>query len=291
MAKIETLIPDIERLLEEGHEPDEALVDKYGELFKALLRDRLLPRETRKTLRMSNIGKPARQLWYEINEPEKAEPLRSEAYMKFLYGDIIEILLLYLAEASGHSVEGTQDEQEIEGIKGHRDSVIDGVVVDAKSASPFSFKKFRDHGLAEDGADAFGYLDQLGSYVYEGQNDPIVTDKTRGGFLVADKVGGHLTLDLWPKNDKDYSAIYRQKIQMVAGPKPMRCFDDVPEGKSGNMKLGVNCSYCAFKRDCWPGLRIFKYYNGPVFLTRVRVLPKVPELKWEEGTAPESTDE
>jgi hypothetical protein len=284
MPKIETLIEDIYRLLEKGILPgdNEANIEKYGELFKSLLRDRLEPREERRTLRMSNIGKPARQLWYEINEPEKGEKLRPETYMKFLYGDVIELLLLFLAESSGHTVEGTQDEQSIEGVKGHRDGVIDGVLTDVKSASPFSFRKFTEHKLAEDGADAFGYLDQLGSYLYEGQNDPVITDKSRAAFFIADKVGGHLTLDMWPKSDVDYAAVYRQKIQMVAGPKPMRCFDDEPEGKSGNRKLGVNCSYCPFKKDCWPGLRAFKYYNGPVFLTKVSVLPKVQEISLDE---------
>jgi hypothetical protein len=283
LAKIETLIPDIENLLNTGlQEPNEEVISKYQELFGNLLRERLKPPEVRRTLRMSNIGKPDRQLWYEINQPELGEPLRAETRMKFLYGDVIELLLLFLAETAGHRVEGTQDEQDIEGVKGHRDGVIDGVLVDVKSASPFSFRKFSEHKLSDEGADSFGYLDQLGSYLYEAQNDPIVTDKGRAAFFVADKVGGHLTLDIWPKSDVDYSQVYRQKINMVSGPKPMRCFDDEPEGKSGNMKLGVNCSYCAFKRDCWPGLRIFKYYKGPVFLTNVRVEPKVQEIFWDQ---------
>src|SRR5690606_25725922 len=109
------------------------------------------------------------------NTPEDGEPLRPEAYLKFLYGDILEDLLLFLAEAAGHTVVGRQDEQEIAGIKGHRDCVIDGTVVDAKSASSYSFKKFKEGRLRED--DPFGYVDQLQSYIHSGQNDPLVTDK------------------------------------------------------------------------------------------------------------------
>ena len=83
---------------------------------------------------MSSIGQPCeRKLYYEVNSPEDAEELRPEVYMKFLFGDLTELLLLFLAEASGHTVEGTQDEQDIVGIKGHRDAVIDGTLVHVSS--------------------------------------------------------------------------------------------------------------------------------------------------------------
>jgi len=58
----------------------------------------------------------------------------------------------------------------------------------------------------------------------------------------------------------------------------------VPEGKSGNMKLGVNCSYCPHKVTCWDdanngdGLRLFLYSNGPMWLTEVQKEPKVQEI-------------
>lgn len=230
---------------------------------------------------MSNVGKPCeRQLWYEINASEEGESLPPEAYMKFLYGDLCELLLLFLAEASGHTVEGTQDTQEIEGIQGHRDAVIDGVVVDVKSASSYSFKKFEEGTLQ--GNDSFGYIDQLQSYLYAGQTDDKVTDKSRGAFLVMDKVLGHICLDIHPYKGLPYDKIYAHKKAVVASADPPeRGFSPVPEGKSGNEKLPINCSYCAFKSKCHPGLRTFIYSNGPVFLTKVAKLPNVPEAKDE----------
>lgn len=227
---------------------------------------------------MSNIGKPCeRQLYYSVNHKEEAQPLEASAHMKFGFGDLIELLVLFLAEASGHSVEGTQDEQEIEGIKGHRDAVIDGTIVDVKSASSYSFKKFSDGTLSEN--DSFGYVDQLQSYLYAGQSDDKVTDKDRGAFLVVDKVLGHICLDVHERKPLPYDKIYAHKKAMVASPKaPERGFSPVPDGKSGNEKLPINCSYCDFRRKCHPNLRTFVYSTGPVFLTKVERLPNVQEI-------------
>lgn len=277
VKSIDTLVTDIESLLEKGFSTvPEELCDNYGKQFADLLRTRFI-REPKVGLRMSNAGKPCeRQLHYEINSPEDGEKFRAETYAKFLYGDLIELLMLFMAEASGHEVTGTQDTQDIAGIKGHRDAVIDGVLVDVKSASPYSFKKFRDGEL--EGNDSFGYIDQLQSYLYAAQDDDKVTDKGRAAFFVMDKVGGHICLDFHERNNKDYDQFFREKIKMVDGPIPARGFDPVPEGKSGNMKLGVNCSYCAFKDKCWPSSRTFLYYNGPVTLVEVKSEPRVPEL-------------
>lgn len=227
---------------------------------------------------MSNVGKPCeRQLWYEINSDE-GESLPPEAHMKFAYGDVLELLTLFLVEAAGHDVQGTQDTQEIEGIEGHRDAVIDGVLVDVKSASSYSFKKFSDGQLASN--DSFGYIDQLQSYLYAGQSDDTITDKDRAAFLVIDKVLGKICLDVHPRKDIPYDSIYRHKKSMVASSvAPPRGFTTVPDGKSGNEKLGVNCSYCSHKHTCYPGLRVFGYGTGPVFLTNVARLPNVPELQ------------
>lgn len=238
-----------------------------------------LKREPRPgTLRMSNIGKPNRQLWYEVNCPEEGEQLHANSYMKFLYGDVIEELLLFLAVQAGHSVEGHQDELEIEGIIGHRDAVVDGVTADFKSASPFSFKKF-ESGLKPE-EDAFGYISQINNYIAAGEEDPLVTDKDRGAFIVLQKVTGDMTLDVHKKSPVHPADIIKYKKEMVALPEPPeRCFEPEPMGKSGNMKLGINCSYCPFKKKCYPELRTFLYANGPVFLTQVEDEPRVPEVK------------
>lgn len=227
---------------------------------------------------MSNVGKPCeRQLYYSINNSEDGEELPPQAHIKFAYGTLVELLLLFLVEASGHTVEGTQDEQEIEGIKGHRDAVIDGTIVDVKSASTFSFKKFEDGSLSEN--DSFGYIDQLQSYLYAGQSDDKVTDKDRGAFLVLDKTLGHICLDIHKRKDLPYDRIFQHKKDLVNSDKvPPRGFDPIPDGASGNEKLGTNCQYCDFKKKCHPGLRTFLYSGSPRFLTTVKKLPNVPEI-------------
>lgn len=277
---IATLVPDIENLLVEGiQEPDVVLCDKYGALFSKMLQDRMKREKRQGTLRMSNAGKPCeRQVYYDVNSPEDGEELRAETYAKFLYGDMTELFLLFLVEASGHKLEGTQDTQVINEIKGHRDCVIDGTVVDVKSASSNSFKKFKNHTLQED--DSFGYIDQLGSYLYAAKDDPIVTNKDAAGFLVLDKTLGHICLDMYPKTDKNYDEFMAKKKEMViADNPPPRGFEPVPEGASGNMKLAMNCGYCAFKKKCYPEARTFLYSYGPVHLTKVKREPKVPEIK------------
>lgn len=273
---------DVEQTLLEGSTlVTEELCSKYGYLFAELLKTRFKgPREPRKgTLRMSNIGKPCeRQLWYSINTPQDSEKLRPEAHMKFAYGDLAELLMLFLVEAAGHSVEGTQDEQEIEGIKGHRDAVIDGTVVDVKSASSYSFKKFKEGTLAEN--DSFGYCDQLQSYIYAAEDDDKVTDKDRGAFLALDKTLGHICLDIHEKKNVPYKKIYAHKKSMAASDSPpAKGFEPVPEGKSGNLALGVNCGYCDFRRKCWPDTQTYLYSTGPKHLVKVEREPNVPRIE------------
>lgn len=230
------------------------------------------------TLRVSNLGKPDRQMWYEANDPT-TEELAPHTKFKFMYGDILELLLLFLASEAGHSVSKEQIEVVVNGIKGHIDAEIDGVVVDCKSASTHSFKKFRDGTLAED--DPFGYMEQLAGYSKGLGGLP-------GAFLAVDKQNGHIALMKVPKEELDALQI-EERIDhlrdVVTQPEPPeRCYDPVPEGKSGNMKLAVGCSYCPHKFKCWAdsnngiGLRTFLYSSGPVHLVQVENEPRVLEV-------------
>jgi hypothetical protein len=267
--------------LVEGKEVSDEDAKAFGDSMATLVKTRLVRDKREPTLRMSSIGKPARQLWYEINKPETAEPLHPNAYLKFLIGDIYEEMILFLAAQSGHKVEGMQDELDLYGIKGHRDAVIDGITVDVKSASPYSFKKFEE-GLSHD-KDAFGYLQQINNYMEAGKDDPLVTIKDQGAFLAANKVTGDLHLDVHKKSSAPIEEIIKYKKEVVTLPEPPeRCFEPEDMGKSGNKVLGINCSYCAFKRECHPGLRTFLYSTGPKFFTHIEEEPRVPEVKNNE---------
>lgn len=279
---ISTLVNDIENLLENGVENiDDDLLKRFLNGLVDDVKNRLL-KENRirdAVLRFSNIGQPCeRKLWFEINKSEESEPLRSEHHLKFIFGSIIEELMLFLAELAGHKVTGRQDESDIAGIKGHRDAIIDGTLVDVKSASSYSFKKFKEGKL--EGDDAFGYIPQILSYLEASQNDEELKDKDRAAFLVVDKTLGHITLDFHDrKEDVDWTKFFEEKKEMVAGDIPPRGFEPEPMGKSGNMKLGTNCSYCPFKKTCFPEVRTFLYSYGPVHLTEVAREPDVPEIK------------
>lgn len=277
--QISTLVEDINELLVNGLKeiPDKILIDFKESLFSTTIKA-LTDRDKEPTLRMSNIGKPCeRQLWYELNTPNEGEKLRAEMFMKFTTGHVLEELLLFLADRSGHIVTGRQDELEISGIKGHRDCIIDGMLIDCKSASTYSYKKFKE-GLKPE-TDSFGYLGQLRSYAYSGRDDPLVTIKNKAGFLVIDKTLGHICLDI---HEFDFTGIeeeYERKKTLVASEViPDRGFQPEPFGKSGNMMLGTNCSYCSYNKICHPGLRTFLYSTGPKYLTQVVREPDVPEL-------------
>lgn len=276
MPTLETLVDDIYGLFDPNkmHEPNEENLNQFAENMKNILRTRLASREdVRDPLRFSALGKPDRQLWY-MAKGYPSEEMTPKTYFKFLYGDVIEALLLFLAKESGHDVQSEQMEIEVDGVKGHIDAIIDGVVVDVKSASPFGYKKFKDHSLIQD--DPFGYIQQISGYT------DTITPGKGGAFLAADKVSGDLTvmnvsssvIETHPPGPR----ITHLKEVIARDTPPPRCFEPEPEGKSGNMKLGTQCSYCAFKKDCWPGLRTFIYSTGPRYLTTVVKVPDVYEV-------------
>ncbi len=283
MKNIKTLIPDIINLFnpKETHTVNIPSFEKFADgLYQAFTKQFKARDEDRKPeLFMSNVGRKCkRQVWYMMNKPHVGEKLRPETYMKFLFGDIYEALLLFLAREAGHTVEGEQDSMVISDVRGRRDAVIDGHLVDVKSASSRSFDKFND-GRLSDGDDPFGYIDQLNLYLHSAKEDKLVSDKDTASFFVVDKQMGKLALSTIPKNNKDYPKEIANLRELVANPTPPeRPFVAIPDGKSGNMKLGVNCSYCDFKNECWPELRTFLYSNGPRFLTNVERVPDVPEL-------------
>ena len=283
MKTIDTLVDDIYNLFDDNTDwtPSEENINTFAHMLakKIAARASQGPKE-KGTLRMSNLGTPCdRKLYYHVNDHENAEPLTPETKIKFLYGDILEELLLFLAAEAGHRVEGEQDEVTLNGIVGHRDAIIDGRLVDVKSASSLSFNKFKNNELKEKDKDPFGYITQLETYYQSSKDEPIVTDKGVASFLVIDKTLGKICLDTYAISDTDYEKVAEEKKAMVASDTiPRRGFSPVPEGKSGNMKLDTNCRYCDHKFTCWPGLRTFIYSSGPMYLTLVNRPPKVVEV-------------
>jgi hypothetical protein len=273
MKQIDSLVQDIYALFGTDDKFDLDLFHKFGGALTDVMSVRFNEERKGGTLRLSNIGKPDRQLWYEVNDPKGGEALPPQAHIKFMYGDMQEHLCILLAKLAGHDVQFEQETVEINGIKGHLDCTIDGCVVDVKSASRFAFSKFKEGTLLEPGNDAFGYIGQLAGYVHAKKPG------TDGYFLAVNKDLGHLALLKVPAErlaQYDVEARIEHDKQMVLGPMPPRCYNDVEDGKSGNRKLDVGCSYCSRKFDCWDNLKTYYYSSGPRYLTRVVKEPKVP---------------
>jgi hypothetical protein len=272
---IDTLVQDIEETILGLNGWDSAVGEFMSKNIAVLAESRFKkPQEPRSYLSLSSLGTPCkRKLWYKINMPDTAESLGPNTLLKFFYGDVVEELVLALAVAGGHKVEGMQDKMDVHGIKGHRDAVIDGMTIDVKTASPAGFKKFKNGNLRKE--DPFGYISQLSSYVYAAKDDPLVTDKKRGGFLVVDKVNGDVCLDIYDFTDefeKKEQEVSYLKEMVAADEPPERAFEPVDQkadSPNGNKKLPFACGYCEYKKACYPNLRKFVYANGPLYLTKV----------------------
>ena len=286
MKTIDTLVADIYSLFESSV-PDmsddevDNIIDKFGNALKVHLKRFIYEEERRRdTLRLSAIGKPERQQWYSASPHSKVKEnieLQGKDKIKFLYGYILEELLLTLSSLAGHEVKDEQKEVSIEGVLGHQDAVIDNVLVDCKSSSGRGFDKFKNNYVSSD--DPFGYIAQISSYAE-------ANGLTEAAFLAINKQTGEICLSkvhsMEMINATDRVKYIKDMVNQ-SNP-PAKCYSDVPDGKSGNRKLDVGCIYCDYKRDCWKdsnggqGLRVFDYATNPRYLTQVSKMPNVEEI-------------
>lgn len=282
LSQLNNIPQDIYNLFFNPHVPSEENLEAFCDgvktaLKRALENDRRL--QNKPMLRMSNIGMPDLKAWYTFHDEENTPTeFTGETLIKFLYGDMLEHLLLLLIKEAGYEVTHEQEELTIDGIVGHRDCKINGIPVDIKTASNWSFKKFETGSLFTD--DAFGYIPQISAYAQAGGD-------TEAAFVAINKEQG--TIAVLPVQEIDTinaeNRIKHLKTVVTSDVKPTKkCYAPVPDGKSGNMKLNTNCTFCKFKDKCWSdsnggvGLRKFKYANGITHLVEVASVPKVEEL-------------
>lgn len=281
---LNTVVPDIYGLLENlsNGEPlpitEEALDETMASMKEAILHWATpRPRDTDFTVRMSNVGKPSRQMWFEKRDPNGRGSVDGATQIKFLYGHVLEELVLMLVRMAGHNVTDEQKEVTVNGIVGHMDCKINGQVVDVKSASKFAFSKFRNGTLASD--DPFGYLGQIAGYEKAEGTD-------EGGFLVINKESGELCMYVPDDLDKPNidTKITTLLDELKLDTPPDLCYTPIPDGKKGNMQLPKGCTWCKYKHECHKdandgeGLRTFKYSTGYKYLTHVEAEPKVDEI-------------
>ena len=123
--------------------------------------------ERKFTLRMSNIGRPYCQLWFDKNKPEEGIDMPANFLMNMMIGDIVEAVFKgVLTEAGVDFSDGfkstlTAGKHKIDGT---HDLIMDKRVDDIKSASPWSYNnKFKDYATLK-AHDSFGYIGQLAGY-------------------------------------------------------------------------------------------------------------------------------
>lgn len=228
------------------------------------------------SIRMSNIGRPYCQLWYDKNKPEVAEPLPSTFVMNMLIGDIVEAAFKGILKSAGvdfsdghkssakfgkHTVEGTHD------------IVIDGKVDDIKSASPWSYKnKFESYDTLS-ASDPFGYVAQLVGYSK-------ALGIPAGGWWVVNKANGEFKyVPATGLKDRNVRLAYEEEVQEKADNLEAnnfyRAYPDEPEtfrGKpTGNRVLSSECGWCRYKGDCWPDAQL---------LPSIPSKAKEPQLIW-----------
>jgi len=282
MKKIDNLVEDIYKLfdldpIQKKESEVDKLIDNFGNMLKEHIKEFLYKEpEGNGYLRLSGIGKPDRQLWYDINSKVNDTNFAPHVRIKFLYGYILEELLLLLSSVAGHEVNEQQKEVEIEGVKGHQDAMIDGVLVDCKSASGYGFEKFKSNTLMQD--DPFGYIAQISAYAEANGVD-------KAAFLVIDKSTGEICLSQVESMEMINATNRVKHLKNIVGKDeiPDRCYSPIADGKSGNYRLPVGCVYCKHKYICWSdtnqgkGLRVFNYAKGKRFLVQVTKEPDVPE--------------
>ena len=203
-------------------------------------------------LRMSNIGRPTCQLWYEKNKPKTALPKSNNFMMNMMLGDIVEAVFKGLLKAAKVDYQDSENvilKLKDDNVSGSYDLVIDGAVDDVKSASDWSYKnKFESYDTLSSG-DGFGYVGQLAGYAK-------ASGKKVGGWWVVNKANGHFKyVPASGLNLDDEIKKIEDTVATVNTNKFERCFEPEIEtfrGKvTGNTVLNSNCKFCDYRYDCW----------------------------------------
>ena len=229
-------------------------------------------------LRMSNVGRPSCQLWFEKNKPEKALPRPTTFVMNMMIGDIIEAIFKGLLKEAGVKYKNSDKVKlDLDGtqIEGTYDLVINDAVDDVKSASNWSYiNKFDSFEKLKE-SDGFGYIAQLAGYAK-------ASNKKAGGWWVVNKANGDFkyvpatSLDI----EQECTNI-KNTISKIEDNKFERCFEPIDEtfrGKpTGNKILNDGCIFCAFRYECWESLQ-----DLPSLVSQAQTKKIVPYISIKE---------
>ena len=234
-------------------------------------------------LRMSNIGRPKCQLWFEKNDSKDKIPFPPHFLMNMILGDLVEAVFKGLLRAAGAEFKDNDnvtlklpDGQE---ISGEYDMEMDGKIDDVKSASPNSYRnKFEDFDSLQK-KDDFGYISQLVGYSK-------AAGKEVGGWWVVNKANGEFKYVSASEVDSEkVLQDIQETVNYIENDEPFeRCFESVPETyfkkQSGNLILNDTCKYCSFKHKCWDTLQTL-----PSRVSKAKTPPQVDYVFIGDGLA------
>ena len=251
--------------------PDE-LIEEFGDSCKALLVKLFNEaREKDFRLRMSNIGKDLRQL--HLDKLYGEAEVSPQAKLNFIFGDIIEALIMTLLKTAGVEFIGESGEAKLnisgEELKGEYDAIYkdqitgDNYLIDIKSASPYSFdNKFKDYETLKDG-DSFGY--RLQGFGYDAAQKDTQSTCFKGWFVV-NKVNGEFKFvevpeDIYPVEWNEAIRDIAEVVEHFRDDKPLPPCPGVKKelwrGKeTGEVILADGpkepCRWCKRKDKCHP---------------------------------------
>ena len=246
---------------------DQIISDVKESLYKQFVDKR----NSKFRLRMSNLGRPYCQLWFDKNKPASASTPSSNFVINMMIGDVLEAVFKGLLTASGIKYDnGTKVTMKLNNgvlIDGTPDLIMNGRVDDVKSASPWSYEnKFKDFDSLNEN-DSFGYVAQLAGYAR-------AADVEVGGWWVINKGNGSFKyVDAHNRiNVENQVHKFTALTEELKQNRFRRVYSDIEETyrkkPSGNRKLLRECSWCSYKHSCWPNLQ-----ERPSLVSRAAILP------------------
>lgn len=288
-VKEASLISYLVNVLDGKAEMPSYLLDEFADLSRKALEKHFTRKKEDFRLRMSNVGKPLCQLQMQAKGVEPEKPSH-DFIVRMIIGDMLEALVIVLLKAAKIEVKsqhqkvslGVGDRQ----IEGEYDIELDDGIYDIKSVSPFSFTtKFN----ADNGYDKIKQSDSFG-YISQGHGYGMAANKPFKGWIAINKTTGEIVFTDSKHTDEEkkevYSKIYNTSVALLDEKPFERCFTDVEEvyysKPTGNRTLGIECSYCPYKHDCWDNLE---------FRRQLPSKGKNPKWTWYTKIDPKWTEE
>ena len=226
---------------------NECVLAEVGALAQHIFKRQFMtePDTTAGTLRLSACGKCPRQLAYHYhNFPQNGKTIDPRARMVFLYGDLIEMMVLELAKLAGCDIESSGLSQAGVGLSvddhfilGHPDGTYQGRLVEIKSLTTYAYRDF-EQGIISD-----IYRAQINAYLEASLLEQCIligVNKDSG-------VLGELLIDREP----GIVAGVRHNLAQVMRSRP-DLLPPAPERLDPN-ENGIypwECRYCAFHGTC-----------------------------------------